>query len=147
MKRIAATARQIRASPQPGMGCDTEGVVGTEVSVVAVIVDDVVVVVIVVKFVVVTVKITSVVEFAIDVTVVEDVEEVANVEIVEGASVPSVSSEPLIISVDVISSSLVSRNKFCIVSNSFSLSIGVARSISVQNITKKTHLKVTAIVI
>ena len=143
MKRIAATARQIRASPQPGMGCDTEGVVGTEVSVVVVVDDDNVVV----TFVVVTVKITSVVEFAVDVTVAEDVEEVVGVEIVDVASVPSVSSETLFISVDVISSSLVPLNNFCVVSNSLSLSIGVARSIPVQNITKKTHLKVTAIVI
>ena len=147
MKRIAATARQIRASPQPGMGCDTEGVVGTEVSVVVVVDDDNVVVIIVVTFVVVTVKNTSVVEFAVDVTVAEDVEEVVGVEIVDVASVPSVSSETLFISVDVISSSLVPLNNFCVVSNSLSLSIGVARSIPVQNITKKTHLKVTAIVI
>ena len=144
MKRIAATARQIRASPQPGMGCDTEGVVGTEVSVVVVVDDDNVVVIIVVTFVVVTVKITSVVEFAVDVTVAEDVEEVVGVEIVDVASVPS---ETLVISVDVISSSLVPLNNFCVVTNSLSLSIGVARSIPVQNITKKTHLKVTAIVI
>ena len=43
MKRTAATARQMRASPQPGMGCDTEGVVGTKdvsVVVVVVVVDD-----------------------------------------------------------------------------------------------------------
>ena len=41
MKRTAATARQMRASPQPGMGCDTEGVVGTkDVSVVVVFVVD-----------------------------------------------------------------------------------------------------------
>ena len=126
------------------MGCDTEGVVGTEVSVVVVVDDDNVVVIIVVTFVVVTVKITSVVEFAVDVTVAEDVEEVVGVEIVDVASVPS---ETLVISVDVISSSLVPLNNFCVVTNSLSLSIGVARSIPVQNITKKTHLKVTAIVI
>ena len=59
MKRTAATARQIRASPQPGIGCDTEGVVGTkDVSVVVVdVVDDSGVVVddkgVVVEFVVV----------------------------------------------------------------------------------------------
>lgn len=69
MKRIAATARQIRASPQPGIGCDREGVVGTEFSVV--IVDDDV-------FVVASVKITSVVELSAGVTFVEDAEEVVN---------------------------------------------------------------------
>jgi len=59
MKRTAATARQMRASPQPGIGCDTEGVVGTkDVSVVVVdVVDDSAVVVddkgVVVEFVVV----------------------------------------------------------------------------------------------
>lgn len=134
MKRIAATARQIRASPQPGMGCDREGVVGTEVSVVVIVdVDD---------FVVASVKI--VVEFFVVVTVVENVEEVDNFGIVNGAFV---STDSLLISVDVISSLFVSLNKFCFVSNSLSLSIGVARSIPVQNITMKTHLQVTAIVI
>ena len=59
MKRTAATARQMRASPQPGIGCDTEGVAGTkDVSVVVVdVVDDSAVVVddkgVVVEFVVV----------------------------------------------------------------------------------------------
>ena len=56
MKRTAATARQMRASPQPGMGCDTEGVVGTK-DVSVVVVDDSGVVVddkgVVVEFVVV----------------------------------------------------------------------------------------------
>ncbi len=135
MKRIPATARQIRASPQPGMGCDREGVVGTEVSVVVIVDDD--------DFVVSSVKITSVVEFFVGVTVVEDVEEVVNFGIVNNTSV---STDTLLISVDVLSSSFLSLTKFCFVSNLLSLSIGVARSVPVQNITMKTHLQDTAIV-
>ena len=83
------------------------------------------------------------VEFVVDITVVENVSEVVDVD---GASV---SIESLLISVDVTCIPFESLNKFCIVSISLSisLSIGVAWSIPVQHITKKTHLKVTAIVI
>ena len=83
------------------------------------------------------------VEFVVDITVVENVSEVVDVD---GASV---SDESFLISVDVTCIPFESLNKFCIVSISLSisLSIGVAWSIPVQHITKKKHLKVTAIVI
>ena len=80
-------------------------------------------------------------DLVVGITVVENVGEVLDID------VASVSAESLLISVDVTCISFESLNKFCIVSISLSLSIGVAWSIPVQHITKKTHLKVTAIVI
>ena len=82
-------------------------------------------------------------DLVVGITVVENVGEVLDID------VASVSAESLLISVDVTCISFESLNKFCIVSISLSisLSIGVAWSIPVQHITKKTDLKVTAIVI